>query len=125
MRVYGKQAIEGARNSMSKRDSKLDRDLNDEITEELLEEVGFMEEFSDEFSEELSAHPTVEKGPTPAIAPTVGKTDKVLKKYTHCEVCSGRLHFSYVSDFSRNTTHEKSCCPECSLEPRQVLHRLQ
>jgi len=69
--------------------------------------------------------PTLQHGPTVGLAPVVGKIEPVLQKYTHCEVCGGRLHFVYVSDFSRNTTHEKSSCPECSLQARQVLHRLQ
>lgn len=67
----------------------------------------------------------VENGPTPGIVPAVGSVDKVVQRYSHCSVCGGRLHFNYVSDFSRNTTHERASCPECALEPRQVLHRLQ
>ena len=94
---------------MSKRD-----DLN---TDELNEELSLLDEGFDE--------PAVQNGPTPVVAPTLGKIEKVLQKYTHCQLCGGRLHFTYVSDFSRNTTHEKSSCPECSLEARQVLHRLQ
>jgi hypothetical protein len=90
----------------------------DELTaEELNEELGLSDEFSLE--------PVIHNGPTPVVAPTAGKVEVALQKYTHCGVCHGRLHFTYVSDFSRNTTHEKSTCPECSLDTRQTLHRLQ
>jgi hypothetical protein len=77
------------------------------------------------YLDEVSLEPVIEQGPTPAIAPLVGTIAKVLTRYTHCEICAGRLHFNYISDFSRNTTHEKSSCPECGLDARQVLHRLQ
>ena len=62
---------------------------------------------------------------TASIAPVVGTTEQVVQKYSHCNLCGGRLHFNYVTDFSRNTTHEKASCPECGLDARQVLHRLQ
>lgn len=56
---------------------------------------------------------------------SVGTSEQVVQKYSHCSLCGGRLHFNYVTDFSRNTTHEKASCPECGLEARQALHRLQ
>jgi hypothetical protein len=77
------------------------------------------------FSDELSLEPAVEQGPVPAIAPTVGNSQKVMQHFSHCNICGGRLHFNYISDFSRNTTQEKAVCPECGLDSRQVLHRLQ
>ncbi|MBU6153214.1 MAG: hypothetical protein KGP28_02825 [Bdellovibrionales bacterium] len=67
----------------------------------------------------------VQKGPIPSIAPLVGSLDRVVQKYSHCGVCGGRLHFNYASDFSRNLTEEKASCPECGLDSRQSLHRLQ
>jgi hypothetical protein len=76
-------------------------------------------------AEEMNLETVLEQGPTPAIAPSVGTIDQVLTRYTHCALCGGRLHFNYISDFSHNTTHEKSSCPECGLDTRQVLHRLQ
>ena len=78
-----------------------------------------------EFNEEMALEPMIQQGPTPTIAPAIGTIDKILSRYSHCEVCGGRLHFNYISDFSRNTTHEKSSCPECNLDSRQVMHRLQ
>lgn len=50
---------------------------------------------------------------------------KMIQKYSQCEFCGARLHFNYVTDFSCNTTQEKASCPECGLEARQLLHRLQ
>jgi hypothetical protein len=76
-------------------------------------------------SEDVSLEPVVEQGPTPAIAPAVGSSQKVVHHFSHCHICSGRMHFTYVSDFSRNTTQEKAVCPECGLDSRQTLHRLQ
>jgi hypothetical protein len=69
--------------------------------------------------------PETQKGPTLSIAPMVGSIDRVVQRYTHCGICGGRLHFNYASDFSRNLTEEKAACPECGLDARQVLHRLQ
>jgi hypothetical protein len=82
---------------------------------------------ADELSglDEVSLEPSLEQGPTPSIAPAVGTVEKVVTRYSHCGICGSRLHFNYISDFSRNTTHEKCSCPECGLETRQVLHRLQ
>jgi hypothetical protein len=75
--------------------------------------------------DESTLEPQVQKGPTPSIAPLVGSLDRVVQKYSHCGVCGGRLHFNYASDFSRNLTEEKASCPECGLDSRQSLHRLQ
>ena len=88
---------------------------DDLTTEELNEELNLLEE---------DFEPRIEQGPTPVLA-SAGKVEKALQRLTHCHQCNGRLHFNYMSDFSRNTTHEKSSCPECQTEARQVLHRLQ
>ena len=74
-------------------------------------------------SDEYPVDPVVENGPR--ISPIFGKMEQVLSSYTHCNICGGRLHFKHLSDFSRNTTHESASCPECGLDNRQVLHRLQ
>ena len=75
--------------------------------------------------DESTLEPQVQKWPTPSIAPLVWSLDRVVQKYSHCGVCGGRLHFNYASDFSRNLTEEKASCPECGLDSRQSLHRLQ
>jgi hypothetical protein len=67
----------------------------------------------------------VEQGPTPSIAPMVGSSQEVVDHYTHCPICCSRLHFTYNTDYTRNTTQECSTCPECGVEAKQVLHRLQ
>lgn len=85
---------------------------NDPIEEALLTEEQLLEE-------------VVEQGPTPSIAPMVGSSKELIQRYSHCEICFGRLHFTYSTDYSRNTTHERSTCPECGVEAKQVLHRLQ
>ncbi len=50
---------------------------------------------------------------------------QVLLKYTRCVHCQARLHFSYLTDFSRNLTQETARCPECQSQAHQVMHRLQ
>ena len=54
-----------------------------------------------------------------------GTPRQALSRYTHCVQCNGRLHFSHMTDFSRNLTEETVRCPECGTQDRKVLHRLQ
>lgn len=75
--------------------------------------------------DETSETQVLDGASTASISSGVGTTEQVVQKYSHCGLCGGRLHFNYVTDFSRNTTHEKASCPECGLEARQALHRLQ
>jgi DNA-directed RNA polymerase subunit RPC12/RpoP len=49
----------------------------------------------------------------------------VMDRYSHCALCGAHLHFSHVTDFSRNLTQETSRCPECGIRARRVVHRLQ
>ena len=61
-----------------------------------------------------------------AKAQTIQATaQQVLLKYTHCSQCRARLHFSYVTDFSRNLTQETARCPECHHQAHRMMHRLQ
>jgi len=92
--------------------SNKNNETNDSIEEMILAEEALLEE-------------VVEQGPIPTLVPMVGTSKNVVQRYSHCNICGGRLHFNYVTDFSRNTTHEKSSCPECGLEAKQSLHRLQ
>ena len=55
----------------------------------------------------------------------MGSTQDVLLHYTHCAACKSRLHFTYVTDFSRNLTQETARCPECHLQSHKMMHRLQ
>jgi hypothetical protein len=81
--------------------------------------------YLDENLNEISTAAEVLDGPSPTIAPKSGTSAAVVQQYSHCNFCGGRLHFNHMTDFSRNTTHEKASCPECGLEARQVMHRLQ
>jgi hypothetical protein len=75
---------------------------------------------------ELSNDTSVtETGQASALKPGIGSLEQVVRHFSHCQICGGRMHFNYVSDFSRNTTQEKAICPECGLDTREVLHRLQ
>ncbi len=75
--------------------------------------------------EEQLLEEVVEQGPMPSIAPMIGSSKSVIQRYNHCEFCGGHMHFTYSTDYMKNTTHERSSCPECKLEAKQVLHRLQ
>ena len=59
------------------------------------------------------------------VMPIVGTPSEVVQRYTHCPLCGANLHFSHVTDFSRNMTQESAKCPECGLKARRVMHRLQ
>ena len=54
-----------------------------------------------------------------------GTAQDVVNRYTHCALCGANLHFSYVTDFTHNITHEMARCPECGVKARRVIHRLQ
>ena len=54
-----------------------------------------------------------------------GTARDVISRYSHCALCGANLHFSHVTDFSRNLTQETAKCPECGVKARQILHRLQ
>ncbi len=55
----------------------------------------------------------------------IGSSTEILLQYTHCQACRSRLHFTYVTDFSRNLTQETARCPECHLQSHRMMHRLQ
>ena len=54
-----------------------------------------------------------------------GTAREVLDRYTHCVLCGANLHFTHVTDFSRNLTQEMARCPECGIKVRRVVHKLQ
>ncbi len=58
-------------------------------------------------------------------SPFFGTAKEVVARYTHCALCGANLHFSHVTDFSRNLTQETARCPECGVKSRQAMHRLQ
>ena len=60
-----------------------------------------------------------------SFAQFLGTAGEILQRYTHCALCGANLHFSHVTDFSRNLTQESARCPECGIKARQVLHKLQ
>ncbi len=54
-----------------------------------------------------------------------GTAEEVIEKHTKCGLCGSHLHFSHVTDFSRNLTLETAKCPECGVKTRRVYHKLQ
>ena len=54
-----------------------------------------------------------------------GSSGDVFFRYSHCGMCGAHLHFSYNTDFSSNLTTELAKCPECAMQLRQMMHRLQ
>lgn len=61
----------------------------------------------------------------PESSPLFGNAKDVVARYTHCALCGSNLHFTHVTDFSRNLTQETARCPECGVKARQAMHRLQ
>jgi uncharacterized protein with PIN domain len=59
------------------------------------------------------------------ISQFYGTAKDLIARYTHCALCGANLHFTHVTDFSRNLTQETAKCPECGVKIRQVLHKLQ
>lgn len=57
--------------------------------------------------------------------PYFGTAQDILSRYTHCAICGSNLHFSHVTDFSRNLTQETARCPECGIKVRAAVHKLQ
>lgn len=62
---------------------------------------------------------------TESLSQFFGTAKEVVERYTHCVLCGANLHFSHVTDFSRNLTQETARCPECGIRVRRVVHRLQ
>ena len=60
-----------------------------------------------------------------ALSQFFGTAKDVVARYTHCALCGANLHFSHITDFSRNLTQETARCPECGLKVRRVVHKLQ
>lgn len=65
------------------------------------------------------------KNSTTALSQIFGTAKDAVAKYTHCALCGANLHFTHVTDFSRNLTQETARCPECGVKSRQIMHRLQ
>ena len=62
---------------------------------------------------------------TLSMSSMFGSASEVVEQYCHCVLCGSNLHFSHMTDFSRNLTQETAKCPECGVKVRNVLHRLQ
>lgn len=77
-------------------------------------------------------NPSAAEDPATVASPSASTSTRVMASaqdvllhYTHCSACKARLHFSYVTDFSRNVTQETARCPECHLQAHRMMHRLQ
>jgi hypothetical protein len=64
-------------------------------------------------------------GENAGLSPFYGTAKDVVARYSHCALCGANLHFTHVTDFSRNLTQETARCPECGVKARQAMHRLQ
>jgi uncharacterized protein with PIN domain len=60
-----------------------------------------------------------------ALTHMIGTAKDVVDRYTHCVLCGANLHFTHLTDFSRNLTQETAKCPECGVKVRRVVHKLQ
>lgn len=68
---------------------------------------------------------TTHSDETQSPNPLYGTAKAVMERYNHCSLCGANLHFTHVTDFSRNMTQEIARCPECGVKNRQILHKLQ
>jgi len=57
--------------------------------------------------------------------PLYGSTAEIMDHYLNCVLCGSHLHFRHFTDFSKNLTQEVAKCPECGIQARHILHRLQ
>jgi hypothetical protein len=64
-------------------------------------------------------------GADTALSPCFGTAKDVVARYTHCVLCGAHLHFTYVTDFAKNLTQETARCPECGVQARRGMHKLQ
>ena len=62
---------------------------------------------------------------SPTVSPYFGSVKEMMSRYSHCTICGANLHFTHMTDFSRNLTQEIAKCPECGVRARNVMHRLQ
>jgi hypothetical protein len=59
------------------------------------------------------------------LLPILGTPKEILARYSHCPQCRAYLHLTHITDFIRNLTEETARCPECGVQARKNLHRLQ
>lgn len=79
----------------------------------------------DERNEIPAGDESIEESPSFAASPLFGTSREIVARYTHCSLCGAHLHFTHVTDFSRNLTQETARCPECGIKARRHMHRLQ
>lgn len=80
-----------------------------------------MDEFNDlELENELS----IDTDPGNLLG-AFGSVQEVVSRYLHCAICGSNLHFTHITDFSRNVTEENAKCPECGIKAQRSLHKLQ
>ena len=77
--------------------------------------------------EERNDLPPASEGTTaPAETPSFfSNTQDLVERYMHCAICGSNLHFTHVTDFVKDLTYESARCPECGIQVRKVMHRLQ
>ncbi len=87
-----------------------------------MKEVDTMDDQSD-LSNELLSEDAVEE--MEAFSQFFGTPGEVMARYSHCALCGANLHFTHMTDFSKNLTQETARCPECGVRVRKLMHRLQ
>lgn len=75
--------------------------------------------------DESSDEPAGDIDPASLSEPIFGTSTEVVARYTHCALCGSNLHFTHITDFSRNLTQETARCPECGVKVRRAMHKLQ
>jgi hypothetical protein len=76
-------------------------------------------------SDDVADESIDETGGSPLSGALFGTSSEVVAQYSHCALCGSNLHFTHITDFSRNLTQETARCPECGIKIRRVMHKLQ
>jgi hypothetical protein len=75
--------------------------------------------------DELQSDDEISSVESDSVPNFFGSAKDVIDRYSHCALCGSHLHFTHMTDFTRNLTQETSKCPECGVKARQNIHRLQ
>ncbi|MDR3607220.1 MAG: hypothetical protein P4M08_07565 [Oligoflexia bacterium] len=82
-------------------------------------------QFTDDGEKIMEKIKNTEASTTETASPFYNTVESLLESYNHCGFCGSNLHFTHVTDFTRNLTQETARCPECGVKARQLQHKLQ
>ncbi len=60
-----------------------------------------------------------------SLSQFLGTAREVVERYTRCSFCGAHLHFTHITDFTKNVTQETARCPECGVRASRSVYKLQ